>query len=80
MELCHFDLDEYDSIICVGGDGTANKVVNGLLGRIQELDGVDMRAGVNPHKSRLPVGIIPLGKKPMLITLLLLCDVLHKIV
>ena len=54
MEFYHFDLYEYDSIICVGGDGTVNKVVNGLLNRIHDIDGVEMRTGVNPHKSRLP--------------------------
>ena len=62
MEFCHFDLEEYDSVVCVGGDGTVNKVINGLLNRIQEVDGIEMKSGVSPHKSRLPVGIIPLGK------------------
>ena len=62
MEFCHFDLEEYDSIVCVGGDGTVNRVVDGLLSRIQQADGIEMKFGVNPHKSRLPVGIIPLGK------------------
>ncbi len=62
MEFCHFDLNEYDGVVCVGGDGTASRVVNGLLNRIQEVDGIEMRTGVSPHKSRLPVGIIPLGE------------------
>lgn len=62
MEFCHIDLKEYDGILCVGGDGTVNRVVNGLLNRIQEIGGIEMNAGVVPHKSRLPVGIIPLGE------------------
>ncbi len=62
MEFCHFDVDDYDSVLCVGGDGTVNRVVNGLLNRVQEVDGIEMKCGINPHRSRLPVGVIPLGK------------------
>lgn len=45
MEL---DLDEYSALIAVGGDGTFNQMINGMLARA---DG-----------KRLPVGLIPTGQ------------------
>ena len=40
-------MDQYSAIIAVGGDGTFNQMVNGMLAR--------------PDKKRLPVGLIPTG-------------------
>ena len=41
------DIDQFSAIIAVGGDGTFNQMVNGMLAR--------------PDKKRLPVGLIPTG-------------------
>ena len=42
------EIDNYSAIICVGGDGTFNQVVNGMLAR--------------SDKKRLPIGLIPTGQ------------------
>jgi len=42
------EIDNFSAMICVGGDGTFNQMVNGMLAR--------------PDKKRLPVGIIPTGQ------------------
>ena len=44
-----FDLevDNFSALVAVGGDGTFNQMVNGMLAR--------------PDKKRLPVGLIPTG-------------------
>ena len=41
------DIDQFSAMIAVGGDGTFNQMVNGMLAR--------------PDKKRLPVGLIPTG-------------------
>jgi len=41
-------MDNFSALIAVGGDGTFNQMVNGMLAR--------------PDKKRLPVGLIPTGK------------------
>ncbi|XP_055857698.1 ceramide kinase [Episyrphus balteatus] len=55
------NLDQYDAICCVGGDGTFAEVVNGLLFRtMKDLD-------LDPHKPKyipkpkIPVAVIPAG-------------------
>lgn len=56
------DLAEYDGIIVVGGDGTFNEVLNGLLVQTQQQSGVNMRRSrfvpVTPY---IRLGIIPAG-------------------
>lgn len=42
------DFDQYSAIIAVGGDGTFNQMINGMLARAD--------------KKRLPVGLIPTGQ------------------
>ena len=42
------DIDKYSALIAVGGDGTLNQMINGMLAR--------------PDKKRLPVGLIPTGQ------------------
>lgn len=41
------DLNQYSCLIAVGGDGTFNQMVNGML--------------LRPDKKRVPVGLIPTG-------------------
>lgn len=60
--LYETDLDKYDGIVCVGGDGMFSEVLHGLIGSTQWNAGVDQnepRAALVP--SRLRIGIIPAG-------------------
>ncbi|XP_078447810.1 long-chain base (LCB) kinase 1 [Wolffia australiana] len=45
-----------DGIICVGGDGIVNEVLNGLLGRIDQKEAIS-----------IPIGIIPAGSDNSLV-------------
>ncbi|XP_069855918.1 ceramide kinase isoform X1 [Dipodomys merriami] len=60
--LYEMDMDAYDGIVCVGGDGMFSEVLHGLIGRTQKSAGVDQnhpRAALVP--SPLRIGIIPAG-------------------
>ncbi|XP_003783153.1 ceramide kinase [Otolemur garnettii] len=60
--LYEINLDKYDGIVCVGGDGMFSEVLHGLVGRTQRSAGVDQnhpRATLVP--SSLRIGIIPAG-------------------
>lgn len=61
QEMVHLDLAEYDSIVCVGGDGTVSKVVNELLTRVQKDHDVSLKPGCCVIRPTVPVGIIPVG-------------------
>ncbi|XP_015214475.1 ceramide kinase-like protein isoform X2 [Lepisosteus oculatus] len=54
-------LDEYDGVVCVGGDGTASEVAYGLLLRAQMDAGRDTDSIFTPVRAPLPLGIIPAG-------------------
>ncbi|KAJ1187948.1 hypothetical protein NDU88_004713 [Pleurodeles waltl] len=59
--LKEFNLQEFDGVVCVGGDGFTNEVAHGLLLRAQ-LDARGSTGSVfNPVKASLPLGIIPAG-------------------
>lgn len=45
----------------MGGDGTASKVVSGLLTATQNRNDIEIRQGFTPAKPQMPVGIIPTG-------------------
>lgn len=54
-------LNQYDGIVCVGGDGTFSEVFNGLLYREMKDHNLDP---VNPQyipRPMIPIGIIPAG-------------------
>ncbi|XP_041367331.1 ceramide kinase-like protein [Gigantopelta aegis] len=61
QEMIHLNLDDFDWIVSVGGDGTANKVADALLKRAQKEYDVELKPGLNPVKAPLPLGIIPQG-------------------
>ncbi|XP_035129541.1 ceramide kinase isoform X4 [Callithrix jacchus] len=60
--LYEINMEKYDGIVCVGGDGMFSEVLHGLIGRTQRSAGVDQnhpRAVLVP--SSLRIGIIPAG-------------------
>ncbi|XP_028928072.1 ceramide kinase-like protein isoform X1 [Ornithorhynchus anatinus] len=60
------DLQEFDGILCVGGDGSASEVANGLLLRAQMDAGKDTDYILTPVRTTLPLGIIPAGSTNVL--------------
>ncbi|XP_055963071.1 ceramide kinase [Sorex fumeus] len=60
--LYETNLEKYDGLVCVGGDGMFNELLHGLISRTQRSAGVDQddpRAALVP--SPLRIGIIPAG-------------------
>ncbi|XP_014438059.1 ceramide kinase [Tupaia chinensis] len=60
--LYEMNVDKYDGVVCVGGDGMFSEVLHGLIGSTQR------RAGIDQHQPRavlappaLRIGIIPAG-------------------
>ncbi|KAH0616526.1 hypothetical protein JD844_027692 [Phrynosoma platyrhinos] len=60
--LLEVNLDKYDGVVCVGGDGMFSEVMHGLIGRTQKDCGIDQN---NPKASlvqcNIRIGIIPAG-------------------
>ncbi|XP_077304248.1 ceramide kinase-like protein isoform X2 [Lithobates pipiens] len=55
------ELQEFDGVICVGGDGSVSEVAHGLLLRAQMDAGKNINANFSPVRATLPLGIIPAG-------------------
>lgn len=56
------NLNVYDAIVCVGGDGTFAEAFNGLVLKECRKNGVDVDdIGADIPKPQLPVGIVPAG-------------------
>lgn len=55
------NLDQYDAICCVGGDGTFAEVVNGLLFRTMKDLNLDIHKPKYIPKPKIPVAVIPAG-------------------
>ncbi|XP_018585282.2 ceramide kinase [Scleropages formosus] len=56
------DLEKYDGVVCVGGDGMFSEVIHGLIARTQRDAGLDQNCAEGKlAPCRLRVGIIPAG-------------------
>lgn len=60
------DIQEFDGVVCVGGDGTASEVARALLLRAQIDAGKDVDSNFTPVRAPLPLGIIPAGSTNIL--------------
>ncbi|OWF45408.1 ceramide kinase-like protein [Mizuhopecten yessoensis] len=61
QEMVHINLDDYDCIACMGGDGTVNQVATGLMNKIQAKNDVEVKAGFTPVACNVPLCILPTG-------------------
>ncbi|XP_074481751.1 ceramide kinase isoform X1 [Sebastes fasciatus] len=56
------NLDKYDGVVCVGGDGMFSEILHGLVSRTQTDNGVDQnQADAELVPCSLHIGIIPAG-------------------
>ncbi|XP_033762844.1 ceramide kinase-like protein [Pecten maximus] len=61
QEMVHINLDDYDCIACMGGDGTVNQVATGLMNKIQAMNDVEIKLGFTPAPCNVPLCILPTG-------------------
>ncbi|KAM4608343.1 ceramide kinase-like protein [Polymixia lowei] len=54
-------LDEYDGVVCVGGDGSVSEVAHALVLRAQLDAHRNPDSDLSPARASLPLGIIPAG-------------------
>ncbi|KAJ7401582.1 Ceramide kinase-like protein [Pitangus sulphuratus] len=55
------ELQAFDGVVCVGGDGSVSEVAHGLLLRAQIDAGKDTDYVSNPVRALVPLGVIPAG-------------------
>ncbi|XP_032262906.1 ceramide kinase-like protein [Phoca vitulina] len=60
------ELQEFDGVICVGGDGSASEAAHALLLRAQRNAGKETGSPLNPVRAQLPLGLIPAGSTNVL--------------
>ncbi|KAM4859174.1 ceramide kinase-like protein isoform 2-T2 [Thomomys bottae] len=60
------ELQGFDGVVCVGGDGSASEVAHALLLRAQESAGVEADQVLHPVRAQLPLGLIPAGSTNVL--------------
>ncbi|XP_022110720.1 ceramide kinase-like isoform X2 [Acanthaster planci] len=66
--MLKMDLSEFDGVVCVGGDGTFAEVVNGLLVRTQQEDGIDYSdPEATPRCPQMKIGVIPAGSTDVIV-------------
>ncbi|XP_017771467.1 PREDICTED: ceramide kinase [Nicrophorus vespilloides] len=60
--VTYHNLDMYDVVACVGGDGTVSELFNGLIIRECQLHNLDYNdINIDIPKPKMPIGIIPGG-------------------
>nr|XP_019608395.1 PREDICTED: ceramide kinase-like protein isoform X3 [Rhinolophus sinicus] len=60
------ELQGFDGIVCVGGDGSASEVAHALLLRAQKNAGMETDSILTPVRAQLPLGLIPAGSTNVL--------------
>ncbi|NWJ03109.1 CERKL protein, partial [Crypturellus undulatus] len=55
------ELQAFDGVVCVGGDGSVSEVAHGLLLKAQIDAGKDTDYVLRPARAPLPLGVIPAG-------------------
>ncbi|XP_077632505.1 ceramide kinase-like protein isoform X1 [Crocuta crocuta] len=60
------ELQEFDGVVCVGGDGSASEVAHALLLRAQKNAGKETNHILTPVRAELPLGLIPAGSTNVL--------------
>ncbi|XP_059559916.1 ceramide kinase-like protein [Myotis daubentonii] len=60
------DLQGFDGVVCVGGDGSASEVAHALLLRAQQSAGLETDRILTPARAQLPLGVIPAGSTNVL--------------
>ncbi|XP_004601257.2 ceramide kinase-like protein [Sorex araneus] len=60
------ELQGFDGVVCVGGDGSASEVAHALLLRAQRNAGMETDSILTPVQAQLPLGIIPAGSTNVL--------------
>ncbi|XP_036900241.1 ceramide kinase-like protein [Sturnira hondurensis] len=60
------ELQEFDGVVCVGGDGSASEVAHALLLRAQKNVGMEADSILTPVRAQLPLGVIPAGSTNVL--------------
>nr|XP_012641267.1 ceramide kinase-like protein isoform X3 [Microcebus murinus] len=60
------ELQGFDGVVCVGGDGSASEVAHALLLRAQKNAGMDTDGILTPVRAQLPLGLIPAGSTNVL--------------
>ncbi|KAM5267777.1 ceramide kinase-like protein isoform 5-T5 [Hipposideros larvatus] len=60
------ELQGFDGVVCVGGDGSASEVAHALLLRAQKNAGMEMDGTLTPVRAQLPLGVIPAGSTNVL--------------
>uniref|UniRef100_A0A8D0HP51 Ceramide kinase n=1 Tax=Sphenodon punctatus TaxID=8508 RepID=A0A8D0HP51_SPHPU len=60
--LFEVNIEKYDGVVCVGGDGMVSEVMHGLIGRTQKDSGIDQNNPKAPLvQCNVRIGIIPAG-------------------
>ncbi|KAM8788155.1 ceramide kinase-like protein [Rhynchonycteris naso] len=60
------ELQGFDGVVCVGGDGSTSEVAHALLLRAQKNAGVEEDSILAPVRAQLPLGVIPAGSTNVL--------------
>ncbi|KAF5910667.1 hypothetical protein HPG69_004756 [Diceros bicornis minor] len=59
------ELQGFDGVVCVGGDGSASEVAHALLLRAQKNTGVETDSILTPARAQLPLGFPPRHVQPV---------------